>query len=70
MGRNNNDFSEGVTPSKKDVDFATRYGKITQEEAKDLRPEDDSFPHSIYSKIQSDSAIHKNAGLNKIKGKY
>jgi len=47
MGRNNNDFSEGITPSKKDVDYATRYAYITQEEAKDLRPMDDSFPHSI-----------------------
>jgi len=70
MGRNNNDFSEGITPSKKDVDYATRYAYITQEEAKDLRPMDDSFPHSIYSRKQSDAEIHKNAGLNKIKGRY
>ena len=70
MGRNNEDFENGITPSKNDVDFATEYGKITQAEAKDLRPEDGSFPTSIYSKIQTGAQIHKNAGLNKIKGKY
>ena len=40
---------KGTTPSKEDVNYATRYGKIRQEEAKDLRPEDESFEPSIYS---------------------
>jgi hypothetical protein len=61
---------EGEEPSEKDVNYATKFGKITKDEAKDLRPEDESFTPSIYSKIQTDSAIHKNAGLSKIKGKY
>jgi hypothetical protein len=52
MGRNNKDFHgarEGITPSKEDVNYATKYGKITREQAKDLRPEDESFTPSIYS---------------------
>jgi len=51
MPRNNKDarIGRGTTPSKEDVNYATKYGKITKEEAKDLRPEDELFADSIYS---------------------